>query len=84
MTEVRAIVFAIDDDAPLRESLQNLMRSVGLQVTAFASAQEFLRSPRPMCPAVWCLTCSCRASAASICHSRALMFWRTLGMISHI
>jgi FixJ family two-component response regulator len=50
MTAACAIVFVIDDDAPLRESLQNLMRSVRLQVTAFASAQEFLRSQRPDAP----------------------------------
>ena len=40
----------VDDDAPLRASLTNLLRSVGLQVAAFASAQEFLRSPRPEVP----------------------------------
>jgi FixJ family two-component response regulator len=45
-----AMVFVVDDDAPLRESLQNLIRSVGLRVEAFASAQEFLRSPRPEVP----------------------------------
>ena len=44
MTEIDAIVFVIDDDAPIRESLKNLIRSVGLRVETFASAQEFLRS----------------------------------------
>ena len=34
----------------MRESLQNLLRSVGLRVEAFASAQEFLRSTRPDVP----------------------------------
>jgi FixJ family two-component response regulator len=42
-----ALVFVVDDDAPMRESLKNLIRSVGLRVEAFASAQEFLRNPRP-------------------------------------
>jgi FixJ family two-component response regulator len=37
------MVFIVEDDAPLRESLQDLLRSVGLRVEAFASAPEFLR-----------------------------------------
>ena len=39
MTEGDALVFVVDDDAPLRASLENLLRSVGLQVAAFASAR---------------------------------------------
>jgi FixJ family two-component response regulator len=50
MSETDGLVFVVDDDAPLRESLKNLIRSVGLRVEAFASAQEFLRSPRPDVP----------------------------------
>jgi FixJ family two-component response regulator len=48
--DAEALVFVVDDDAPMRESLKNLLRSVGLRVEAFASAQEFLRSPRPDVP----------------------------------
>jgi FixJ family two-component response regulator len=48
--DAEALVFVVDDDAPMRESLQNLLRSVGLRVEAFASAQEFLSSPRPDVP----------------------------------
>jgi FixJ family two-component response regulator len=48
--DAEAMVFVVDDDAPMRESLKNLIRSVGLRVEAFASAQEFLRSPRPDVP----------------------------------
>ena len=44
MTEAAAIVFVVDDDDGMRQSLKNLIRSVGLRVEAFASAQEFLRS----------------------------------------
>ena len=44
MTEADAIVFVVDDDEPVRQSLKNLIGSVGLQVKVFASAQEFLRS----------------------------------------
>jgi FixJ family two-component response regulator len=50
MMDAEAMVFVVDDDAPMRESLKNLIRSVGLGVEAFASAQEFLRSPRPEVP----------------------------------
>jgi FixJ family two-component response regulator len=47
MSETEGLVFVVDDDAPLRESLKNLIRSVGLRVEAFASAQEFMRTKRP-------------------------------------
>jgi FixJ family two-component response regulator len=50
MSETEGLVFVVEDDAPLRESLQNLIRSVGLRVEAFASAQEFLDRPRPEVP----------------------------------
>jgi FixJ family two-component response regulator len=46
MMEADATVFVIDDDASMRASLKNLIRSIGLRVEAFASAQEFLRSKR--------------------------------------
>jgi FixJ family two-component response regulator len=44
MTEAEAIVFVLDDDEGMRQSLKNLIGSVGLQVKVFASAQEFLRN----------------------------------------
>jgi FixJ family two-component response regulator len=50
MSATDGLVFIVDDDAPLRESLKNLIRSVGLRVEAFASAQEFLGSTRPEVP----------------------------------
>jgi FixJ family two-component response regulator len=50
MSEADAVVFVVDDEATLRESLKNLIRSVGLRVETFASAQEFLRSKRPDLP----------------------------------
>jgi FixJ family two-component response regulator len=45
MTETKAIVFVVDDDASVREGLESLIRSVGLQVESFGSAQEFLNHP---------------------------------------
>jgi len=51
MTEADSIVYVIDDDESLREALRSLIRSVGLRVETFASAQEFLRADRPDVPA---------------------------------
>jgi len=41
------IVFIVDDDESLRESLSSLLRSVGLRVRVFGSPLEFLNSHRP-------------------------------------
>src|SRR5467141_3050272 len=40
------MVFVIDDDAAVRESIQGLLKSVGLQSDSFGTAQEFLTSER--------------------------------------
>jgi len=37
-----AIVFVVDDDVSVREALESLIRSVGLRVEGFASAEGFL------------------------------------------
>ena len=50
MTEIPSIVFVVDDDASVRNALKSLIRSVGLQVELFGSAQEFLQSKRPHAP----------------------------------
>jgi RNA polymerase sigma factor (sigma-70 family) len=63
VTESEAIVYVIDDDAQTRESLKNLMRSVGLRVEVFASAQDFLRSKRPDVPG--CLVLDVRLKGLS-------------------
>jgi FixJ family two-component response regulator len=47
MPEPKAIVFVVDDDEPVRKSLERLIRSVGLRVETFASAQQFLSSQWP-------------------------------------
>lgn len=50
MTE--SVVFVVDDDDAVRRALERLIRSVGLEVETFASAQEFLRRDplnRPAC-----------------------------------
>jgi FixJ family two-component response regulator len=39
-------VFVVDDDVSVREAVQNLLRSVGLKVEAFGTAEEFLSSKK--------------------------------------
>jgi FixJ family two-component response regulator len=51
-TTIEPVVYVVDDDISVRESLGNLMRSVGLNVELFASALEFRRrnhSAGPTC-----------------------------------
>jgi len=63
MTEPQPLVFVIDDDASTRETLSSLIRSVGLQVELFGSAQEFLKSKRPDAPS--CLVLDIRLPGIS-------------------
>jgi FixJ family two-component response regulator len=44
------IVFVVDDDISVRESLELLIEASGWQPETFASAQEFLARPRPQVP----------------------------------
>jgi FixJ family two-component response regulator len=46
LPEPDAIVLVVDDDVSVREALGSLIRSAGLRVETFASAQEFLARPR--------------------------------------
>jgi FixJ family two-component response regulator len=57
------VVFVIDDDASVRGGLEDLFRSVGLQVELFASAQEFLARKRPEEPG--CIVLDVRLPGAS-------------------
>ena len=50
MSNPRAAVFVIDDDASMRRALDSLLRSVGLDVRLYASAQEFMAGDRPEVP----------------------------------
>src|ERR1700730_16266619 len=52
MSESVSEVYVLDDDVSVREGVGSLIRSVGLKVRTFASAQEFLaslRKERPSC-----------------------------------
>jgi FixJ family two-component response regulator len=44
------IVFIIDDDRSVRESLESLVLSTGWQAETFASAKDFLARPRVVAP----------------------------------
>jgi FixJ family two-component response regulator len=50
MPDVTPIVFVVDDDVSVRESLELLIKSAGWQPETFASAKEFLSRPRPTVP----------------------------------
>jgi FixJ family two-component response regulator len=50
MPDVTSIVFVVDDDVSVRESLELLIKSAGWRSETFASAQEFLSHPRAMVP----------------------------------
>jgi FixJ family two-component response regulator len=47
---LRPIVFIVDDDVSVRESLDSLVRSAGWQAETFASAKDFLSRPRAFAP----------------------------------
>ncbi|MGA8657159.1 MAG: response regulator transcription factor [Chthoniobacterales bacterium] len=63
MNPEEPIVFAVDDDASMREALSRLFRSTGMRAQIFASAQDFLRFKRPDAPA--CLVLDVRLPGLS-------------------
>jgi FixJ family two-component response regulator len=50
MSQATPIVFVVDDDISVRESLELLIRCAGWQPEIFSSAPEFLARPRPLVP----------------------------------
>ena len=50
MSDVTSIVFVVDDDVSVRESLELLIRAAGWQPETFGSALEFQSRPRPTVP----------------------------------
>jgi len=50
MLQVSPIVFVVDDDISIRESLEALLRKAGWCVETFVSAQEFLARPPVLVP----------------------------------
>src|SRR6202167_6038415 len=63
MKEPEPIIFVIDDDRLIREGLQSLIKSVGLRVETFASAQDFLAAKPPDAPS--CLVLDVRMPGLS-------------------
>jgi FixJ family two-component response regulator len=63
LPESDAIVFVVDDDVSVREALEDLIRSAGLRVETFASAQAFLARPRADLPS--CLVLDVRLPGLS-------------------
>jgi FixJ family two-component response regulator len=51
MSKDDPIVYVLDDDYRVRESLTSLLSSVGLRVEVFASAAEYLKFQKPDSPA---------------------------------
>jgi FixJ family two-component response regulator len=50
MAEIPAMIYIVDDDSATRDALKSLIRSVGLDVTTFASADDFLMAKLPDIP----------------------------------
>ena len=50
MAHPTPVVFVVDDDVSVRESLELLLRSAGWEPQLFASATEFLARPRALAP----------------------------------
>jgi FixJ family two-component response regulator len=59
----QSIVYVVDDDHSMREAVSMLLRSVGLQVEAFESAQEYLSVGKPDVPS--CLVLDVRLKGQS-------------------
>jgi len=63
LPEATPIVFVVDDEPRVRESLDNFLRAVGLRVETFPSSRDFLRRPLPDAPA--CLVLDIRMPGQS-------------------
>ena len=50
MNEPAPVVFVVDDDPIVCTSMKRLIRTLGLEVQTFNTAQEFLRAKRPNAP----------------------------------
>ncbi|MDQ8726292.1 response regulator transcription factor [Bradyrhizobium sp. LHD-71] len=59
----RPLVFVIDDDPSVRDALEDLLASVGLEGRSFASTDDFLQGERPDVPA--CLVLDIRMPGMS-------------------
>ncbi len=60
--QAEPVVFVVDDDVSVRESLELLIRHEGWQVETFDSATGFLNRPRALASSCIILMCRCLAS----------------------
>lgn len=58
------VVYVVDDDASMRQALDGLLRSIGLQVQTFETSVTSSLRPNATCPVVWCSMCVCAAKVA--------------------
>ena len=63
MATERPVVFVVDDDLAMREALQDLLASVGMDARVYASTQDFMQAQRPDAPG--CLVLDVRRPGAS-------------------
>jgi FixJ family two-component response regulator len=63
MIAQRPVVFVVDDDPSMREAVQDLIASVGLEARGFASPRDFLEASRPDAPG--CLVLDVRLPGSS-------------------
>jgi RNA polymerase sigma factor (sigma-70 family) len=63
MATDRPVVYVIDYDRSMREAVQDLIASVGLEARGFASPREFLEASRPEAPG--CLVLDVRLPGSS-------------------
>ena len=61
------MVYIVDDDPDMRDSLLWLLKTVGLRTETFSSAAEFIREFSGEGPRAWCSTSGCPGPAVSIC-----------------
>ena len=63
MSPETAVVYVVDDDVSVREAVKNLLRSVGLEVETFGTAQQYLAAKRRDAPG--CLVLDVRLPGVS-------------------
>jgi FixJ family two-component response regulator len=63
-----SVVYVVDDDESVRSSLSSLLRSVGLRVETFASAEEFCAFPRAAIPSCLILDVRLRGKSGLAFH----------------
>jgi FixJ family two-component response regulator len=72
------VVFVIDDDLSVREAVEDLLQSVGIEVRAFGSAQAFLQAKRPDAPG--CIVLDVRLPGASGLEFQRVLLQSDIGL----